>query len=47
MKDCEFVFNYVHSLHYKCHNINPDCDGSNIDSLELDEKQKSNNKSYQ
>ena len=30
MKDSEFVFNYVHSLYYKCHKINPNCAGSYI-----------------
>ena len=28
MKGSEFVFNYVHLLHYKCREINPNCDGS-------------------
>ena len=32
MKDSEFVFDYVHSLHYICHNISPNCGGSYIDS---------------
>ena len=27
-----YVLNYVHLLYYKCHKINPDCDGSYIDS---------------
>ena len=31
MKSSEFVFDYVHLLHYKCHKINPNCDGSYID----------------
>ena len=34
MKDGEFVFNYVHILYYKCHKINPNCDGSYIDPLD-------------
>ena len=32
MKDSEFVFSYVHLLYYKCHKINPNCHGSDIDS---------------
>ena len=28
----EFVFDYVHLLYYKCHKINPNCDGSYMDS---------------
>ena len=32
MKDSEFVFDYVHSLHYICHNISPNRGGSYIDS---------------
>ena len=32
MKGSEFVFNYVHLLYYKCHIINPNCQGSYIDS---------------
>ena len=32
MKDRDFVFNYVHLLYYKCHKVNPNCDGSYIDS---------------
>ena len=31
MKDSEFVFNYVHSLYYKCHKINQYHGGSYID----------------
>ena len=31
MQGSEFVFNYVHSLYYKCHEINPNCGGSYID----------------
>ena len=27
-----FAFNYVNLLYYKCHNINPNCGGSYIDS---------------
>ena len=32
MKGSEFVFNYVHLLCYKCHKINLNCGGTNIDS---------------
>ena len=32
MKGSEFVFSYVHLLYYKCHKINPNRDGSYLDS---------------
>ena len=32
MKVSEFVFNYVHLLYYKCHKINPNLRGSDINS---------------
>ena len=32
MKGSEFVFDYVHLLYYKCHTLNPNRDGSYIDS---------------
>ena len=32
MRGSEFVFDYVQLLYYKCHKINLDCGGSNIDS---------------
>ena len=32
MKGSEFVFDYVHLLYYKYHKINPNSDGSYIDS---------------
>ena len=32
MKGSEFVFDYVHLLHNKCHKINPNCCGSYMDS---------------
>ena len=32
MKGSEFVFDYVHLLYYKCHNTNPNCGVSYIDS---------------
>ena len=31
-KGSEVVFDYVHLLYYKCHKINPNRDGSYIDS---------------
>ena len=47
MKSSEFVFDCVHLLYYKCHEIYPNCGGSYIDSPILDKKRKSNNKSYE
>ena len=35
MKVSEFVFNYVHLLYYKCHEINPNRGGLYIDSPDL------------
>ena len=32
MKGCHFAFDYVHLLHYKCHEINPNHTGWYIDS---------------
>ena len=32
MKGSEFAFDYVHLLYYKCHEINPNRNGSYIDS---------------
>ena len=32
MKGSEFVFDYVQLLYYKCHQINPNCGASYIDS---------------
>ena len=32
MKSSDFVFDYVYLLCYKCHKINPNCDGSYINS---------------
>ena len=40
MKDSEFAFDYVHLLYYKCHEINPNCDGSYIDSPDWEKKKK-------
>ena len=46
MKGSDFVVYYIRLLYYKCHKINPKCDGSYRFS-ELDKILKSNNKSYQ
>ena len=32
MKGIEFVFNYVHLLYFKCHEVNLNCVGSYRDS---------------
>ena len=32
MEGSDFVFNYVHLLYYKCHEINRNCGGSYMDS---------------
>ena len=32
MKGSEFVFNYVHLLYFKCHEVNLNCGGSYRDS---------------
>ena len=32
MRGSEFVFDYVHLLYSKCHEINPNCAASYIDS---------------
>ena len=45
MKGNGFVFDYVHSLYYKCHEINSNRGGLYIDSL--DWIKKSNIKPYQ
>ena len=42
MKGSEFVFGYVHLLYYKCHKINPNPGGSNIDYIN-----KKDNKCFQ
>ena len=34
MKGSDFVFDYVHLMYYKCHEINLNCGGSYIDSLD-------------
>ena len=40
MKDSEFAFDYVYLLYYKCHEINPNCGGSYIDSPDWEKKKK-------
>ena len=45
MKGSEFVFDYVHLLHYKCHKRNLNCGRSYKDSSNWIKK--SNNKSHQ
>ena len=47
MESSEFVFNYVHLLFNKCYKINPNRDGSYIDTPDLMKNKKSNNKSHQ
>ena len=47
MKGSEFVFNYVHLLHYICHKINLNRGGSYIDSADWIKSKKTNNKSCQ
>ena len=53
MKGSEFVFDYVHSLYYKCHKIDSNRGGSYIDSPHLIKKatinsiNKTNNKCFQ
>ena len=42
MKYSEFVFDYAHLLHYKCHKINPNHGGSYIDSPDWIIKKKLN-----
>ena len=32
VKGSEFIFNYVHLLYFKCHEINRNCGGSYVDS---------------
>ena len=32
MKGSEFVFNYIHLLYFKCHEVNLNCGGSYRDS---------------
>ena len=40
MKGSEFVFDYVQSLYYKCHKINPNRGGSYIDFLDRKKNKK-------
>ena len=46
MKGSDFVFDYVHLLYYKGHQINLNRGGSYIDSPDWIKNKKSNNKSY-
>ena len=46
-KGTEFIFDYVHLLYFKCHEVNLNRIVSYIDSPDWIKKQKSNNKSYQ
>ena len=39
-KGCDFFFDCVHLLYYKCHEINPNCCGSYIDSPDWIENKK-------
>ena len=56
MEGSELVFCYFNLLYYKCHEINPNCGGSNIDSPDWIKnkkatvypiKKKKDNKSFQ
>ena len=47
MKGSELVFNYVHLLYYKCHKINANRGGLDIDSPDWIKKNKKKNKSHQ
>ena len=47
IKVSNFIVDYVHLLHDKCHKINLNCGGSYIDSSDWIKKKKNNNKSYQ
>ena len=38
IKGSKFIFDYVHSLHYKCHKINPNRNGLDISSPDWIEK---------
>ena len=40
MKISKFTLNYAYLLYYKCHKINPNCDGSYIDSPDWKKKHK-------
>ena len=41
MNDSEFVFDYGHSLYYKCHKINRNCAKSYIDAPDWIKNKKS------
>ena len=40
MRSSDFIFDCVHLLYYKCHKINPNCDGSNLNSPEWTKNKK-------
>ena len=40
MKGSEFVFDYVHLMYYKSHEINPNCGGSYVHSLDCIKNEK-------
>ena len=44
MRGTDLIFDWVNLLYYKCHKINPNCDGWYKDSPDWIKKQKSNNK---
>ena len=44
MKGSAFVFNYLYLIYYKCHKINPNCDGSYLDPPDWIKKQTSSNR---
>ena len=47
MKDIEFVFDYVHLLYYKYHDMNRNCGEPYIDFPDWIKHKKSNKKSHQ
>ena len=47
MRGSDFIFDCVHLLYYKCHNINPDSDGLYIDYPVLTKINKKDNKCFQ
>ena len=47
MRGCDFIFDFVHFLCYKCHKIYPNRSGSYIDSPNWTKNNKNNNKSDQ
>ena len=47
VRGSDFIFDSVNLLYYECHKINPNQNGSYIDSLDWFKKQKSNNKTHE